>query len=184
MWRVCIIAAVSLARGADVESPGFRPSSRPAVQQPGLPGQARPQQSQSVVGSTSRAIGDVGQKFSRWYRAYQGFVAGAAKVSHIISAISGCWLLFATPFSIIGSAFTLRVDEVILIGYLALYAVLMVGMELPLSAVQRVLQQYFFFVFTRPGRGLFVLHVATVTWACKHIGFATKALMVSASAER
>ena len=46
---------------------------------------------------------------------------------------------------------------------------LMLGVEIPLSAVQNMLRQYFFFVYTRPGRAAFVVNVALVTFMCKQV---------------
>ena len=172
-WRVCLlaVAAVAGAHGFDVEGgaskPGLRPSApgagpplaqqqggdRPAVQGGGIQGQ----------------IGGAKAKMSKWYRTYQSFVAAAAKVSQLISFCCGVWLVLSMPLSLVASSIMLRFDEAFLIVYLALYGVLMLGMELPLGAVQRVLQQYFFFAYTRPGRGAFVVHVAIVAWACKHV---------------
>jgi len=124
-----------------------------------------------------QAVADAAATVSKWYRAYQGFVAAAAKVSQLISFCCGVWLVLTAPFAIIGSAITMRIPDAILCAFLGAWGLLMMGMELPLNAVQRVLQQYFFFAYTRPGRGLLVTHVAVIAWACKHVGAMTKALM-------
>ena len=168
-WRVGLlaVAAVACAHGFDVEGrPGMRPSA---------PGAGPPLAQQSagdrpaVQGGIQGQIGGAKEKMSKWYRAYQSFVAAAAKVSQLISFCCGVWLVLSMPLSLVASSVMLRFDEAFLIVYLALYGVLMLGMELPLGAVQRVLQQYFFFAYTRPGRGAFVVHVAIVAWTCKHV---------------
>ena len=123
----------------------------------------------SLVQRPGLAVAGAAAEVSKWYRAYQSFVAAAAKVSQLISFACGVWLIFSTPFALVGSAITLRFQEGALCVYLALFGALMVSMEVPLSAVQSILQRYFFFVYTRPGRGAFVVHVAVVASACKHV---------------
>ena len=108
---------------------------------------------------------------------YTNFVAGAAKVSQLISFGCGFWLTFSSPFALVFSALSLKFQEAVLCAFLIPFGMLMVGMEVPLQAVQRVLQQYFFFVYTRPGRGAFVVHVAACAWMCSRVGMMTKMLM-------
>ena len=133
--------------------------SRPAVQQQG-----------GVAGLRSEV--------SKWYAMYQGFVGGCAKVSRFINMGCGVWLVFSTPFALIGSTFGLRPSEVLLCVYLCGMGALMFAIEVPLGALQRVVKQYFFFVFTRTGRAAFVVLVASIASIIKHIGMVTKALLV------
>jgi len=50
--------------------------------------------------------------------------------------------------------------EVAMILFLGTYGLLMLGVEVPLDAVQTMLRQDFFFVYTRPGRAGYVINVA------------------------
>lgn len=167
-WFVVASALLVVhVRGFDVEG-GAAAANAP--RRPPTPGMMQPAAGQrSAVASGKARIDGVGKEFSKWYRAYQGFVAGAAKVSQLISFCCGFWLFVTSPFALLGSAFSLRLEEVGLVGFLMLYGILLVGMEIPLGAVQRILQQYFFFVYTRVGRGLFVCKVALMAWACKSV---------------
>jgi len=158
----------------DVEGGG--PGSRPALGRrdgASFDG-AAPQR--TTVGATS-AVAGARAEVSKWWRAYQGFVAGAAKVSQLISFMCGLWLLFSSPFAIVFSVMTGRVPEVFLCGFLSVFGVLLAMLEVPVGAVQRVLQQYFFFAYTRPGRGALVVLIAAVSWVCTKIGFMTKAFV-------
>ena len=53
--------------------------------------------------------------------------------------------------------------------FLGLYGLLLLGVELPLSAVQNICRQYFFFIYTRPGRTVFVTNVALIAWVCSSV---------------
>lgn len=175
---VLLLLARHSCVGFDVE--GGRPKLPAAGQRPGLPPLAGAGSRPAVAsggGSVSGAVAEASAKVNKWYRAYQGFIAGAAKVSQLISFGCGTWLAISTPFALIGSIIGLKLHEAALVLYLGLFGVLMCGMEVPLGSVQRVLQQYFFILFTRPGRALFVGHVAAIAWTCNHVGFMTKVLM-------
>ncbi|KAL1524514.1 hypothetical protein AB1Y20_019407 [Prymnesium parvum] len=115
---------------------------------------------------------------SKWYARYQGFVSGAAKVSRFISMGCGVWLVVTTPFALIGSAFGLRPSEIMLCGYLCIFGVLMFAIEVPLGALQRLIKQYFLFIFTRGGRAAFIVLAATIASSIKHVGMVTKAVLI------
>ncbi len=177
------LALIAVALGAvaafDVEGGGGRgpPANMPRARQSGPPlagASGPPRMAVQQQGRVSSGVAEVSAKVSKWYRWYQNFIAAAAKVSQLISFMTGIWLTLSTPFSLLGSVFSMRVQDVVLIIYLGLFGVLMMGIEVPLGAVQRLLRQYFFFVFTRTGRALFVAHVAAVAWVCHHVGFLTK----------
>ena len=111
---------------------------------------------------------------SKWWKAYQAFVAGAAKVSQLISFVCGVWLLFSSPFAVVFSVMTARVQEAILCASLSFFGVLLALLEIPIGAVQGVLQQYFFFAYTRLGRGALVVLIAAITWACTKVRGSTQ----------
>ena len=108
-------------------------------------------------------------KVSGWYRAYQGFVAAAAKVNQLISFGCGVWLVMSTPLTLISASLTLKFTEAAMILMLGCYGVLLLGVEVPLGAVQTMLRQYFFFVYTRPGRAGFVFNIALMCWQCQNV---------------
>lgn len=180
-WRVPLLAVVLLASATDVaafdvEGGAPKPALRP--QMPGAPQASADQMPPAVrQGGIGGQIGNAKAEFSKWYRAYQSFVAGAARVSQLISFICGIWLVISAPLSIIGAVITMSIPDALIILYLAMFGVLLAGMEIPLGAVQRVLKSYFFFAYTRPGRAAFVAHVAILAWGTKHIGFLSKAFM-------
>jgi len=167
---LCILLVIAsvVCYQIDVERGG--PSQlRPAPLGSGAPALSRP--------PTASVVSDARAKVGKWLRAYQGFVAGAAKVSQLISFVCGVWLLFSSPFAIVFSLMTARVPDAILCGFLGVFGVMLSLLELPIGAVQRVLQQYFFFAYTRPGRAALVVLIATIAWACAKVGFMTKALI-------
>ncbi|KAL3910824.1 MAG: hypothetical protein SGPRY_008915 [Prymnesium sp.] len=145
-----------------------------------LPSRASPRTAitsqQPTTGSPQ--VQNLRDEVSKWYARYQGFVAGAAKVSRFISMGCGVWLVLTTPFALVTSCFSLRAPEALLCAYLCSMGVLMFAIEVPLGALQRVIKQYFLFVFTRPGRAAFVVLVATIASTIKHVGFITKALLL------
>ena len=157
---VLLVIASAVCYQIDVERGG--PSQlRPAPLGSGAPALSRP--------PTASVVSDARAKVGKWLRAYQGFVAGAAKVSQLISFVCGVWLLFSSPFAIVFSLMTARVPDAILCGFLGVFGVLLSLLELPIGAVQRVLQQYFFFAYTRPGRAALVVLIATIAWACAKV---------------
>ena len=115
-------------------------------------------------------------KVSGWYRAYQGFVAAAAKVNQLISFGCGVWLLMSTPLSVVSTLISLKFTEAFMVLFLGLYGLLLLGVELPLSAVQNICRQYFFFVYTRPGRAVFVINVALIAWVCSSVSAQSRSL--------
>lgn len=180
-WRlvavsVALLSAATPVAGFDVEGgapkPAMRPPNpgQPQAPQQGMPPMQRP-------GGIGGQIGNAKAEFSKWYRMYQGFVAGAAKVSQLISFICGVWLILSAPLAILGAVITASITDALTISYLAMYGVLLAGMEIPLGAVQNVLKTYFFFVYTRAGRAAFVAQVAVLAWGSKNVGFMSKALM-------
>ena len=183
-WRSAKLFAVSVAllsaatpvAAFDVEGgapkPAMRPPNpgQPQAPQAGMPPVQRP-------GGIGGQIGNAKAEFSKWYRMYQGFVAGAAKVSQLISFICGVWLILSAPLAILGAVITASITDALNISFLAMYGVLLAGMEIPLGAVQNVLKTYFFFVYTRAGRAAFVAQVAVLAWGTKNVGFMSKALM-------
>jgi|LauGreDrversion4_1035100.scaffolds.fasta_scaffold29420_1 hypothetical protein len=159
---LCILLVIAsvVCYQIDVERGG--PSQlRPAPLGSGAPALSRP--------PTASVVSDARAKVGKWLRAYQGFVAGAAKVSQLISFVCGVWLLFSSPFAIVFSLMTARVPDAILCGFLGVFGVMLSLLELPIGAVQRVLQQYFFFAYTRPGRAALVVLIATIAWACAKV---------------
>lgn len=122
----------------------------------------------------SRSIGGhvagAAAKVSGWYHAYQQFVAAAAKVNQLISFCCGVWLVMSTPLMLVGAALTFKFTEAFMILFLGMYGLLMLSVEIPLGGVQAMLRQYFFFVYTRPGRAAFVVYVAIVAWAVGSVG--------------
>ena len=127
------------------------------------------QQQMQQRGNSIRPDGRRGGKVSGWYRAYQGFVAAAAKVNQLISFGCGVWLLMSTPLSVVSTLISLKFTEAFMVLFLGLYGLLLLGVELPLSAVQNICRQYFFFVYTRPGRAVFVINVALIAWVCSSV---------------
>jgi len=171
-----LLVACTLANGLQIDVEGGGPASRPGPPR-GAPGRGPPLATAGARGGPQGTIAGAREEFSKWYRMYQGFVAGAAKVSQLISFVAGIWLIFSSPFAVVFSVMTARVQEAILCGFLAVFGVLLSMLELPIGAVQRVLQQYFFFAYTRPGRAALVVLIATITAACSKVGFMTKALV-------
>jgi hypothetical protein len=171
------------AAAFDVEGGGLPPASRrqPGAQPP-LPGVAASTAGGPAAARSGGAVAGMAAEVSRWAKAYNNFVAGAAKVSQLISFACGFWLTFSSPFALVFSAMTFRAQEAFLCAFLIPFGMLMVGMEVPLAAVQRVLQQYFFFVYTRPGRAAFVVHVAVIAWTCKHVSGARRTRVPTRSA--
>ena len=158
--------AISLANAFQIDVEGGLPAAA-GHRRPGLvPGAPR---ASTVAEKPASAVAGARAKVSKWYRAYQGFVAGAAKVSQLISFCCGVWLLFSSPFAVIFSVMTARFQEAFLCGFLGMLGVLLAMLELPVGAVQQVLKQYFFFAYTRPGRAALVVHVAALAWACAKV---------------
>lgn len=153
----------SLPRGGPPQAPGGGPP---------LPGQMQRGPANTVSGQVAGAA----NKISGWWRAYQSFVAAAAKVNQLISACCGLWLVMSTPLtllkSVVAGAFTLKFSEVAMVLYLGAYGCLLLAIEVPLKAVQMVCRQYFFFVYTRPGRAAFVFNIALMAWLCKEVRLA------------
>ena len=159
----------------DVQGPGGGPPRGPQQGGPGGGPQlgGGPQQQQQQMQQRGNSIGGqmagAAAKVSGWYRAYQGFVAAAAKVNQLISFGCGVWLLMSTPLSVVSTLISLKFTEAFMVLFLGLYGLLLLGVELPLSAVQNICRQYFFFVYTRPGRAVFVINVALIAWVCSSV---------------
>jgi hypothetical protein len=173
-WR--FLGALALLCGAaqcyDVEGGGGpKPGLRPPAPGAGPP-LGQPPSAQGPRSAIS-GINSAKAEMSKWYRAYQGFIAGAAKVNQIISFLCGIWLVFSWPLTMVGACITLQLADAAMISLLAMYGVLLAGVEVPLGAVQRILRQYFFFVYTRMGRGLFVFQVAVLAYVTKQVCYAS-----------
>ena len=166
---VAFVGTFDVEGGSVPRQPPQVPTSRPALQgQPGtVAGVQQPQQ--SVVGSIGGQVAGAAAKVSGWYRAYQSFVAAAAKVNQLISFCCGVWLVMSTPLTLIGASITLKFTEAATVLFLGLYGLLLLGVEIPLGAVQTMLRQYFFFVYTRPGRAAFVIQIAIMAWHCHNV---------------
>ena len=112
----------------------------------------------------------------KWGRAYQGFVAGAAKVSRWINFGTGCWLVLSTPLTVVASGLTLRPAEAVLICYLGFFGVMMAGQNVPLGGMQRIFQTYFRFLYTELGRVGFFTLVLAIAWSCAQVSVITRLL--------
>jgi len=176
-WRlVALLAACSRVAAFDVEGGAL---GRPPLPRQGAGVASRgPQQQQQLgVRGIGGSVEAATAKISGWYRAYQSFVAAAAKVSQLISFCCGVWLVMSTPLTMLGAAFSVKITETAMVLLLGVYGLLMLGVEVPVGALQTMLRQYFFFVYTRPGRAAFVLNVALMAWSLTTVGFITKVLM-------
>ena len=157
-----------VAQCYDVEGGGGpRPGPRPPAPGAGLP-LGQPPQAQGARNAVT-GLDSAKAEMSKWYRAYQGFISGAAKVNQIISFLCGIWLIFSWPLTMLAAALTLQFTDAAVITLLGIYGVLLAGVEVPLGAVQRVLRQYFFFIYTRTGRALFVVQVAVLAYVAKQV---------------
>jgi hypothetical protein len=164
-WRlVALLAACSRVAAFDVEGGAL---GRPPLPRQGAGVASRgPQQQQQLgVRGIGGSVEAATAKISGWYRAYQSFVAAAAKVSQLISFCCGVWLVMSTPLTMLGAAFSVKITETAMVLLLGVYGLLMLGVEVPVGALQTMLRQYFFFVYTRPGRAAFVLNVALMAWS-------------------
>ena len=103
-----LLLAAARVTAFEVEGGAPKPALRPQV--PGAPQAAGAQMPQSVQrsGGIGGQIGNAKAEFSKWYRAYQSFVAGAAKVSQLISFICGVWLIISAPLALIPAILTRR----------------------------------------------------------------------------
>ena len=108
LW--CVVVFASLAAGFDVEG-GRAPASAlrrpPGAAQPpgsGVPLGAQPPQGPLTTSAPGGAVAGAKATVSRWVRMYTNFVAGAAKVSQLISFGCGFWLTFSSPFALVFSA--------------------------------------------------------------------------------
>ena len=79
--------------GFDVQGPGGGPPRGPQQGGPGGGLQQQQQQMQQRGNSIGGQMAGAAAKVSGWYRAYQGFVAAAAKVNQLISFGCGVWLV-------------------------------------------------------------------------------------------
>ena len=138
---------------------------------------ARPQMPRAAVAGAPAAQQEgLVAKVGKWGRAYQGFVAGAAKVSRWINFGTGCWLVLSTPLTVLASGLTLRPAEVVLICYLGFYGVMMAGQNVPLGGMQRIFQTYFRFLYTELGRVGFFTLVLAIAWSCAQVSVITRLL--------
>ena len=135
-WRplliVVVLAATTDVAAFDVEGGAPKPALRPQV--PGAPQAAGDQMPPAMrPGGISGQIGNAKAEFSKWYRMYQGFVAGAAKVSQLISFICGVWLVISAPLSIIGAVITIVLARGLIISVLRPFLTLLVAMSCALA---------------------------------------------------
>ena len=171
LLRLGLIAACALVAPAiDVEGGGPRPP-RPATGAPSTLAQGAP----GMPGRST--VGEVREQVGRYVRMYQGFVSACAKASRFINVGSGCMLAVSCPFAVLGSVLTGRIPEAFLVGFLAYFGLLLAGVELPIPVVQRMLQNYFRFMYTTYGRLGFTMLVASVAWACNQVSPVTKLLL-------
>ena len=140
-------------------------------------GGARPQMPRAAVAGAPAAQQEgLVAKVGKWGRAYQGFVAGAAKVSRWINFGTGCWLVLSTPLTVLASGLTLRPAEAVLICYLGFFGVMMAGQNVPLGGMQRIFQTYFRFLYTELGRVGFFTLVLAIAWSCAQVSVITRLL--------
>jgi hypothetical protein len=138
---------------------------------------ARPQMPRAAVAGAPAAQQEgLVAKVGKWGRAYQGFVAGAAKVSRWINFGTGCWLVLSTPLTVLASGLTLRPAEAVLICYLGFFGVMMAGQNVPLGGMQRIFQTYFRFLYTELGRVGFFTLVLAIAWSCAQVSVITRLL--------
>ena len=142
--RLSLVLILHAAIAFDVE--GGRPTAFPAQRPPaptlgGAPGQAVPPPDSARPAATG--------KVTRWVRQYQSFIAATAKVSRGISMAVGLWLILGTPVVLIKSGVTLRAGDAIMSIYLATFGLLMFMVEVPLGPLQKFLQGYAFFMYTK-----------------------------------
>ena len=78
----------------------------------------------------------------------------------------GLWLIAGTPIALIKSGFYLRPGDAVMTVYLASFGLLMFVVELPFKQLQKFLQTYVFFMYTRWGRCYFLMLTAATTWTC------------------
>ena len=173
VFLVAFVGAFDVEGGSVPRQPPQALDSRPVLQGQLGAGAGVQQPQQSVVGSIGGQVAGAAAKVSGWYRAYQGFVAAAAKVNQLISFCCGVWLVMSTPLTLIGASITLKFTEAATVLFLGLYGLLLMGVEIPLGAVQTMLRQYFLFVYTRPGRAGFVIQIAIMAWHCHNVALAS-----------
>tara|TARA_B110001452_G_scaffold233155_1_gene210834 strand:- start:1351 stop:2277 length:927 start_codon:yes stop_codon:yes gene_type:complete len=181
-WRLALIASLSAASAFDVEGgrpPAFpRPTQPPGALGAGVPGAAPVVAGAEGVGGPRSAVAGVTTSVTNMARRYQAFIAGAAKVSRAISMACGLWLVLGTPFVLLKSGITLRAGDAVMSIYLATFGILMFLVEVPLNQVQKLLQSYVFFLYTKWGRAYFLILAAATSWTLDKVGLLTKVLLV------
>ena len=164
--RLALLVLLLAAQGLRaIEQDQFRPAH---VYQ----SQAGPQNPRPALSNQN----SIQNKATRAIRRYQAFVNGAAKASKWIHVGSGFWLFVSTPVSVISSGFALRPAELVLCVYLGAFGFMLAGCELPL--LRGLFEAYFRFLFTTPGRMLFICFVASMAWTIKHVGIISKGLLL------
>merc|ERR1719310_1863765 len=122
-------------------------------------------------------------KVSNLVQRYRGFIAATSKVSRGISMACGLWLIAGTPIALIKSGLYLRPGDAVMTVYLATFGLLMFVVELPFPPqLQKLLQTYLLFMYTRWGRCYFLVLTAATTWTVGQVGVLTKAMVVSSAA--
>lgn len=181
-WRLAVLAWLSAAAAFDVEGgrpPAFpRPTQTPGALGAGAPGAAPVVAGAEGGGGPRSAVAGVTTRVTNMARRYQAFIAATAKVSRGISMACGLWLVLGTPFVLLKSGFTLRAGDAVMSIYLATFGILMFLVEVPLNQVQKLLQSYLFFLYTKWGRAYFLILAATTSWTLDKVGILTKALLV------
>ena len=169
-----VVALIAAAHGFDVEG-GSRPSFPRPAQQIATPAAVAPQE---ALGTARSAVAGM----TKLARRYQAFITATAKVSRGISMGCGLWLIIGTPLVLLKSGFTFRAGDAVLSLYLATFGMLMFLVEVPLGQLQKFLQSYIFFMYTRWGRAYFLVLTATTAWTLAKVGVLTKALLLFSAA--